>query len=298
MKNYLLALLIFIGHLSPIQSAFASEDEHEGEEGISKINNNMAKRLGVETAYLASKTLNQTIPVYGSTTIGAEQLFQVGARYNGVIKAIKSTVGDKVKKGELLAVIESNESLNTYKITSPVSGVVLQRNGNIGGITQNTSLFEIVNFDTLWAEFKVFTNQYNQIKVGQSVDIEHGDQAFNSTITNIIPAKDQPYVLARVRLNNTGLNLTSGQLLKGNVKISQFEVDLAVEKVAIQELGGQLGVFVKEDEEYEFAPLVFGRSDKNYIEVIDGLSKDAEYVSKNSYLIKADILKSEVEDDD
>ncbi|TMO03356.1 acetyl-CoA carboxylase biotin carboxyl carrier protein subunit [Pseudoalteromonas sp. S327] len=298
MKNYLLALLIFIGHLSPIQSAFASEDEHEGEEGISKINNNMAKRLGVETAYLASKTLNQTIPVYGSTTIGAEQLFQVGARYNGVIKAIKPTVGDKVKKGELLAVIESNESLNTYKITSPVSGVVLQRNGNIGGITQNTSLFEIVNFDTLWAEFKVFTSQYNQIKVGQHVDIEQGEHAFSSVITNIIPAKDQPYVLARVRLNNTELKLTSGQLLKGNVKINQFEVDLAVEKVAIQELGGQLGVFVKEDEEYEFAPLVLGRSDKNYIEVIDGLSKDAEYVNKNSYLIKADILKSEVEDDD
>ena len=298
MKNYLLALLIFIGHLSPIQSAFASEDEHEGEEGISKINNNMAKRLGVETAYLASKTLNQTIPVYGSTTIGAEQLFQVSARYNGVIKTINFTVGDTVKKGDLLAVIESNESLNTYKITSPVSGTVLQRNGNIGGITQNTSLFEIVKFDTLWAEFKVFTSQYNQIKVGQHVDIEQGEHAFSSVITNIIPAKDQPYVLARVRLNNTELKLTSGQLLKGNVKINQFEVDLAVEKVAIQELGGQLGVFVKENEEYEFAPLVLGRSDKNYIEVIDGLSKDAEYVNKNSYLIKADILKSEVEDDD
>ena len=36
MKNYLLALLIFIGYLSPIQSVIASEDEHEGEEGISK----------------------------------------------------------------------------------------------------------------------------------------------------------------------------------------------------------------------------------------------------------------------
>ncbi|MBA6418056.1 HlyD family secretion protein, partial [Colwellia sp. 6M3] len=78
MKNYLLALLIFVGYLSPIQSVFASEDE--GEEGISKINDSMAKRVGVETANLSSKILNQTIPVYGATTIGAEQLFQVGAR--------------------------------------------------------------------------------------------------------------------------------------------------------------------------------------------------------------------------
>jgi cobalt-zinc-cadmium efflux system membrane fusion protein len=258
----------------------------------------MAKRVGVETANLSSKILNQTIPVYGATTIGAEQLFQVGARYNGVIKTINFTVGDNVKKGNLLAVIESNESLNTYKITSPISGVVLQRNGNVGGITQNTSLFEIVNFDTLWAEFKVFTNQYNQIKVGQHVDIMHGEQTFNSTITNIIPSKDQPYVLARVRLDNTALNLTSGQLLKGSIRVSQFEVDLAVEKIALQELGGRIGVFVKEGEEYEFTPLVLGRSDKYYIEVVDGLNKNSEYVNKNSYLIKADILKSEVEDDD
>ena len=295
MKNYLLALLIFVGYLSPIQSVFASEDE--GEEGISKINDSMAKRVGVETANLSSKILNQTIPVYGATTIGAEQLFQVGARYNGVIKTINFTVGDNVKKGNLLAVIESNESLNTYKITSPISGVVLQRNGNVGGITQNTSLFEIVNFDTLWAEFKVFTNQYNQIKVGQHVDIMHGEQTFNSTITNIIPSKDQPYVLARVRLDNTALNLTSGQLLKGSIRVSQFEVDLAVEKIALQELGGRIGVFLKEGEEYEFTPLVLGRSDNYYIEVVDGLNKNSEYVNKNSYLIKADILKSEIEDD-
>ena len=74
--------------------------------------------------------------------------------------------------------------------------------------------------------------------------------------------KDQSYVLARVRLNNTELNLTSGQLLMGSVKINRFEVDLAVEKVAIQELGGQFGVFVKEDEEYEKCAIIKGRMDE------------------------------------
>jgi len=57
-------------------------------------------------------------------------------------------------------------------------------------------------------------------------------------------------------------------------------------------------VFVKEGEAYEFAPLVLGKSDDNFIEVVSGLEHGAEYVSENSYLIKADILKSEAEDDD
>ena len=60
MKNYLLALLIFVGYLSPIQSVFASEDE--GEEGISKIDNNMAKKVGVETAYLVFKNVEPNYP--------------------------------------------------------------------------------------------------------------------------------------------------------------------------------------------------------------------------------------------
>ena len=207
-------------------------------------------------------------------------------------------VGDKVKKGDLLAVIESNESLNTYEVRSPVSGLVIQRNGNVGATTQQQILFDIANVDALWAEFRVFATHFNKVEVGQEIEIEFNEQAFTSTVTNIIPTKDQPFVFVRALLDNTKLNLSSGQLLKGYITINQFDVDLAIDKLALQELGGQLGVFVKEGEEYEFTPLILGRSDKNYIEVIDGLEQGSEYVSKNSFLIKADILKSEVEDDD
>lgn len=57
------------------------------------------------------------------------------------------------------------------------------------------------------------------------------------------------------------------------------------------------GVFVKHDDEYTFTPLVLGRGDDHFYEVIDGLESSAEYVSQNSYLIKADIEKSEAEHD-
>ena len=58
------------------------------------------------------------------------------------------------------------------------------------------------------------------------------------------------------------------------------------------------GVFVQSSDGYTFKPLKLGRSDEKYIEVLSGLDRDQKYVHKNSYLIKADILKSEVEDHD
>lgn len=296
MKNYIITLFIYVG-ISSLSIAVWANDE-ESDESISTIENIMSEKVGIETTRLLGKKLNQVISVYGKTTLGIEQQFQVSARYNGVIKAINYTIGDTVKKGDLLAVIESNESLNTYEVRSPISGLILQRNGNVGATTQGITLFDIANVDNLWAEFKVFSTHFNKVKVGQIIEIEGGEQVFTSTISRIIPTKEQPFIIVRTRLDNTGHNLVSGQLLKGDITINKFDVDLAIEKLALQELGGRLGVFVKEGDEYEFTPLTLGRSDKNYIEVIEGLDRGSEYVNKNSFLIKADILKSEVEDDD
>ena len=82
-------------------------------------------------------------------------------------------------------------------------------------------------------------------------------------------------------------------MVEGDIVIGEFEVELAVEKDAIQTLGEQVGVFVKEGSEYHFTPLRIGRQDNQYAEVLSGLSLSQEYVYENSYLIKADIEKSE-----
>ncbi len=77
-----------------------------------------------------------------------------------------------------------------------------------------------------------------------------------------------------------------------------FNVELAVKKSAIQILDNKSGVFVKNNSEYVFSPLQLGRSDMDYVEVIAGLKPGQLYVTTNSYLLKADIEKSEAEHDD
>ena len=72
-------------------------------------------------------------------------------------------------------------------------------------------------------------------------------------------------------------------------------MELAVEKTGLQTLDEEQGVFVKQGDEYRFTPLVTGDSDEQYIEVLSGLLTGQLYVTKNSYLIKADIEKSEAE---
>ena len=96
-------------------------------------------------------------------------------------------------------------------------------------------------------------------------------------------------------LDNQRLGLSPGLLVEGRIVIDTFNVSLAVDKNGVQQLGGRSGVFIKEGESYRFVPLTLGRMDDHYVEVLDGLEEGQQYVNQNSYLIKADIEKSEAE---
>lgn len=283
----------------PVQTSLADEDHDEEEyEEISRINDNLAAEVDIVTTIASSGTINQTVTVYGKVTQAPEHLNVIQARFPGVIQSVKASIGDIVKKGDRLITIESNESLKTYSVRAPISGVIVQRQANPGELTQERQLLTIANLDTVWAEFRIYPEKQRKVSSGYSVMVMINEQQIQSHVAHLVPAANKPYMLARVKLDNTELKLSPGQLAKAKIYTGKFEVSLAVEKEAIQELGGRLGVFVKEDESYEFTPLSLGKSDDNLIEVISGIEKGTEYVSKNSYLIKADILKSEAEDHD
>lgn len=272
------------------------EDEHgHGEENSSRINSSMAQQVGIVTASAGSQELHQTITVYGNVVSGPEQLSHVRARFEGLVKSVQVTIGDTVKTGDVLAEIESNESLKTYKIRSPISGLVVQRHANSGEITQDQILFSIANFDTVWAELRVYPAQQSSIAEGQSVHVLTTNGDFESEVKHVVPSMDAPYQLARVKLDNSKHTLSPGLMIEAQLEIGLFPVSLAVVKDSVQNLGGRKGVFVKHGDEYTFTPLVLGRADDHFYEVIDGLENSAEYVSQNSYLIKADIEKSEAE---
>ncbi|VUD46522.1 Cobalt-zinc-cadmium resistance protein CzcB [Thalassocella blandensis] len=272
------------------------EDERgHGEENSSRIDGDMAQQVGIETSRAKSLELHQTITVYGSLVSAPEQLSHVRARFEGLVKSVRVTIGDRVKTGDILAEIESNESLKTYQIRSPISGRIVQRHANTGEVTQDQTLFSIANFDTVWAELRVYPAKQSAVQEGQSVHILVANGSAESTVNHIVPSMESPYQLARVKLDNSKQTLSPGLMVEARVEVGRFPVSLAVVKDAVQTLGGRQGVFVKIGNEYRFTPLVLGQSDDHFYEVINGIKSGDEYVSKNSYLIKADIEKSEAE---
>ena len=271
-----------------------NEENHE--EGVSHIDDHMAQKVGIITVYSGQQTLHQTITTYGRLVSAPEKTSHVLARFSGVITSVNVTIGDAVAAGDLLAVVESNDSLKKYDIRAPITGVVVQRHANAGEVTREQTLFSISSFDSLWLELRIFPSQRVAVSKGQQVFVHIGDQQRETIVAHLLPALDEhPYLLVRAKIDNSELLFSPGLMAEGHIVVAEFDAAVTVEKEALQTMEGQTGVFVKHNNTYTFTPLITGRKGERYVEVLSGLSEGMAYVTQNSYLVKADIEKSEAE---
>ena len=253
-----------------------------------------AAEIGVERAGPA--TIRQTLALTGSVGMMPERLAHVRPRYPGVINTVETRLNEMVKADDVLATVQSNESLQTYSITAPVNGVVLEMEATAGEATGNEPLFVVADLSQVWAELDVFARDMARVKPGQPVRIESldGDRVAEGRIQMLSPTASaiSQSVRARVVLDNTNGNWPPGQFVRGVVTVAETTVPLAVERTAVQQFRDFQVVFARVGDTYEVRMLELGRQGGKHVEVLEGIEPGDVYVAENSYLIKADVEKS------
>jgi len=271
------------------------QDEHAQEEGHIEITKVNAQKAGIINATAAAGQIKQTTTVYGQTVIDASAISQVRARFPGLITKLTVNVGDIVTVGENIAQVESSDSLTRYDISAPISGVVTERHANAGELANQQPLLTVENYQQLWVEYKVFPSQRQAIKVGQQVTISSTVATTKSSIKHLMANKNQPFIIARVPLDNSEGIWLPGQLLTGSVVTHQVEVNLVIDNRAFQYVEGKNIIFVTNKGGYETRELALGQTDGQFSQVISGLMVGEQYALSNSYLLKADLGKAGAE---
>jgi len=264
-------------------------------EGRVKVETAVAKALEIETGVAGPLVLQETINVFGQIKTNAERVSQLRARFAGVIKSATASMGDTVKKGQVLATVESNESLNLYSVKAPISGVITQRNANPGEQTDDQPLFTIADTSVVWVDLSIFPGDVNRVKIGApvSVVVAGKTQPVEGKIAfiNVIAEANQS-VIARMVIDNKDRQFLPGSYVKARIKVAEHAVPLAVKRSGLQAFRDFTVVYAQIGEAYEVRMLELGRQDDEWIEVLGGLEAGTRYVSENSYIIKADIEKS------
>lgn len=281
-------------------------EEHEEGEGIPEFTTipaETAERVGIRAAQAGPDTIAEDHEVQGVLAPLDGRSAQVSARFPGPIQSVAVQLGDRVRRGQVLATVESNLSLTTYSVTAPIDGVVMARQAVVGLVApEGAPMFEIADLSSLWVDLHIFGSNVQQVSRGAPVTVSRlsdGTQA-TTTLERILPgtATASQSAVARATIANSDGLWRPGSIVKARIVVDRQQVGLAIPLTALQTAGDEDVVYVQQGDTYRVRPVKLGRRDAQRVEVLEGLEPGELVVVAQSFLIKADLEKSTVEDDD
>lgn len=302
-------LILLSGCDSKSSSAPAVKSEHSEEAAEAHAENRNVEltqeqidRAAIKVAQAGPAELREHLSLYGVIAPNAERVLEVTARYPGVIHSVKKRVGDPVRRGETLATVESNESLQTYAVAAPIDGVVTHRNANEGAQAAGGALFTVADLSTVWVELSVFPRDLAKVKVGQVVRVKSTDTGLSAEgkVVYVAPfgSSASQTLIARVQLPNPEKKWPPGLYVNAEVVLSSTTIPLAVQSQALQTLESRNVVFVRDSKGFEAREVTLGRNDGEITEILSGIDAGASYATYNSFTPKAELGKGEAAHED
>lgn len=275
------------------------EEGHDDENARVQLSEEQIKNAGIILAEAGPASIRETLPLYGVIVPNAERVRDVAARFPGAIRTVAAKVGDAVRQGQTLAMVESNESMQTYALTAPLTGIVTVRSVNAGEQTADKVLFTVADLSTVWVEIALFPRDVGKVHVGQTVHVRSAgsDVSGEGKVVYVAPfgSSTNQTVTARVQLDNRERRWAPGLYVVAEADLAHRDVPLAIDNRALQTLDERTVVFVRTEDGFEPRPVRTGHADSERSEVVKGLEAGDLYAAANSFILKAELGKGTAE---
>lgn len=269
----------------------------------------------VSDAYTASAVIGSYCS-YGKASINMPGAATVYASGSGTVSGFSKLVGSAVTKGETLCTVDSESirsqlqsarlslesaqlsagtaanAVEDYRVTSPISGTVIEKNFKAGdkvdGVSSGT-MATIFDLSYLKMEMSVDELNIGKVQVGQTVTItasalpgqiftgEVKRVSVNGTTTNGFTSYPVTIILREYGDLRPGMNVSAE--IQGDTASNALCVPVAAVsrgntvQVALPGALGEDGVTVVDPTQVEERPVVLGINDSAYIEVTSGLEE-------------------------
>ncbi|HDY76138.1 MAG TPA: HlyD family efflux transporter periplasmic adaptor subunit [Candidatus Marinimicrobia bacterium] len=271
-------------------------NEHDETGLIISISPEELKEFDIVIAKAGPGSIEIHQDLTGEIVIDPDRLAHIGPRFPGIVKEVHKQLGDHVNKGEILAIIESNESLTSYEVRSLIEGTIIETHLTQGEmVTESDHSFTIADLSEIWVNLSAYQKDLAYIKVGQTTEINFGQNLppATGTISFISPILDEHTrtATARVILKNPDGLIRPGLFVTGKVIIENFSVDVSIPKTALQTIDDQPSVFIQTGEGFKPNPVHLGKTNNYNVEIISGLIPGQKYISQGGFTLKAQLAK-------
>ena len=271
----------------------AEKEEHSDSVALSDAKIEAAK---IELAKASPGVLRDSLLLNGIVQPNQESLVQVTPRFPGIVRDVRKRIGDVVQKGDVLAVIESNQSLTQYELKASLAGTVIDRQISLGEfVSEQKSAFVVADLSNVWVDFSVYRRDLKRVSFGDQILIDPADggPAIEAKVSYLSPvgSSDTQSAIARAIVTNSSQRLRPGLFITGRLTLSAKKVGVAVKSSALQTVENRTVVFVRNGEKFEARDVEVGDRDPQIVEILFGVLDGDVYAAQNSFIVKAEMTK-------
>lgn len=338
-------------------------------EGRTQLSPEQAREAGIVVETAGPARMKSILELPGEIALNADRTAHLVSRVPGVVTRVGKNLGDAVRRGETLAVVESGDvaaarseylaavrrreltrttaqreeelfkkkissqeeylrarnaweeatinvrtaeqklsamgltpsteggQLASLPLRSPLTGSVIAKDVTVGeSVGPADVLFTVADLSSVWVDITVPAQSVAALRPGQKVRVhvpstgQHADG--NVSYVGPVVGGENRSAKARVVLPNRGGSWRPGLFVNVQLETAEMIVPVAVRAESLQTFRDWNVVFIQVGNQYEVRPLELGRRDEEWVEVTAGLEPGQKYVAKNSFILKADVLKA------
>jgi cobalt-zinc-cadmium efflux system membrane fusion protein len=286
----------------PADSHQGHDHEDHAGEGALYLSPESISLAGIRVKSLKARSLERTIELPGEIGFNEDRLVHITPRYPGVAREVEGRVGARVREGDLLAKLESNESLSKYSIRAPISGWIIEKHLTVGEfVAEDHTMFVIADLRTVWANCEVYAKDISSVRQGAPITIlsMEGNLSAQAVLSYVAPVyrEDTRSALARAEVSNAEGLWKPGTFIRGLIPVGFGEARKAVEREAVQVVDGERVVFTPGEEAGEFrtVPVETGIAGDGLIEIVAGLDLGDAYVASGAFELKAKMVTANLD---
>ena len=245
---------------------------------------NLAQEMGGENG--AKRVKSYTVPM------GAGMNFNYGAR--PVDDAILAKLADFAAEAQLASTQVQldtlKKSISDCAVTSPLTGVVTQRNVEIGGFASSAApSYVVMDLSTIKVEVGVSEQVLNTIKIGDKVDVTMtavSELPLEGTVSTVSPAAGQTGMYTvKVELDNADGIIKAGMMAEVNFTAEKAEDTIVLPRNSVITKEDETYVYVVKGNTAKKVMVELGIEAADTIEITKGLKKGDDVVTKGQTYI-------------
>ena len=285
------------------QSQDHHDDAHDGHESPIELDDEYLNEFGIRVATAKQGSIHEELRLPGEIRLNQDTAAHVSPRFEGIVTEIHKRLGEEVREGDLLANLESNETLQAFELRAPIHGTVIDYHVTFGeSLEVGEYAYVIADTSTVWADLNVYQRDLPKVRKGQSVRVSAGHEfpSVRGKVSYIGPTVDETSRtgLARIVLDNPEGAYRPGLFIVGNVLLEEETFAVVVPLSALHSVNGKTVVYVEahEGDGFEAREVVVGHRDSQFAEIRRGLDEGESYVSEGGFFLKAESQKEDFGD--